>query len=72
MALGITVIPANLISKEDLVRHNPRKLARALMTLIYKMRLFGKDVRLFDYMLLKQGLRTLIREDIQKDEGKKI
>ena len=71
MQLGITVIPANLISKDNLVRHNPRKLSRVLMTLIYKMRLFGKDVRLFDYMLLKQGLRTLIKEDMQKEEKKK-
>ncbi len=69
--LGITVIPANLISKDNLVRHNPRKLSRAIMTLIYKMRLFGKDVRLFDYMLLKQGLRTLIKEDLQEEAGKK-
>ena len=54
--LGITVVPAHLISKNDLVRHDPRKLARTLIALIYRLRLFGRGVQFFDYFFMKQGL----------------
>ena len=43
-SLGITVVPARLISKDDLVRHDPRKLARVLIALIYRLRLFGRGM----------------------------
>lgn len=57
--LGITVVPARLISKDDLVRHDPRKLSRVLIALIYRLRLFGKGVQFFDYFFMRQGMRTL-------------
>lgn len=57
--LGITVVPARLISKNDLVRHDPRKLSRVLIALIYRLRLFGKGVQFFDYFFMRQGMRTL-------------
>lgn len=57
--LGITVVPARLISKNDLVRHDPRKLSRELIALIYRLRLFGKGVQFFDYFFMRQGMRTL-------------
>lgn len=57
--LGITVVPARLISKNDLVRHDPRKLSRVLIALIYRLRLFGRGVQFFDYFFMRQGMRTL-------------
>lgn len=61
--LGITVIPARLISKDDLVRHDPRKLSRVLIALIYRLRLFGRGVQFFDYFFMRQGLRTMHKGD---------
>lgn len=63
--LGITVVPARLISKNDLVRHDPKKLSKVLIALIYRLRLFGKGIQFFDYFFMRQGLRT-----IQKNERK--
>ena len=60
--LGITVVPASLISKDDLVRHEPRKLARALIMLIYRLRLFGKGVQFFDYIFMRHGLNTMDKD----------
>lgn len=60
--LGITVVPASLISKNDLVRHDPRKLARTLIMLIYRLRLFGRGVQFFDYIFMRHGLNTMDRE----------
>ncbi len=60
--LGITVVPASLISKDDLVRHDPRKLARALIMLIYHLRLFGKGVQFFDYIFMRHGLSTMNKD----------
>lgn len=64
--LGITVIPARLISRDDLVRHDPRKLSRVLITLIYRLRLFGRGVQFFDYFFMRQGLRKIDKEDRKK------
>ena len=60
--LGITVVPASIISKDDLVRHDPRKLARALIMLIYRLRLFGKGVQFFDYIFMRHGLSTMNKD----------
>lgn len=61
--LGITVVSARLISKRDLVRHDPRKLAGVLISLIYKLRLFGRGMRFFDYVFMRQGMRKLYNQD---------
>lgn len=61
-ALGITVIPASLISKNDLVRHDPRKLARVLIALIYRLRLFGRGMQFFDYFFMREGMRKISKE----------
>ena len=60
--LGITVVPASLISKKDLVRHEPKKLSRVLITLIYRLRLFGKGVQFFDYIFMRHGLNIMEKE----------
>lgn len=65
--LGITVIPASLISRRDLVRHDPRKLAKVLISLIYRLRLFGRGMQFFDYFFMRQGMRRLYKQD-KKDK----
>ncbi len=61
--LGITVVPARLISRENLVRHDPRKLARILIALIYRLRLFGRGFQFFDYFFMRQGMRKMNQQD---------
>lgn len=64
--LGINVIPARLISKNDLVRHDPKKLSRVLIALIYRLRLFGRGVQFFDYFFMRQGMRTMQKNNERK------
>jgi hypothetical protein len=52
-------VPAKLLSKEDLVRHNPQKLAQVIMSLVYRLRLFGKGFIFFDYLFVRQAMRKL-------------
>lgn len=61
-SLGITVVPARLISKDDLVRHDPRKLARVLIALIYRLRLFGRGMQFFDYFFMRAGMKKLYKQ----------
>lgn len=58
-SMGITVVPAHLISHNDLVRHDPKKLSRVLIALVYRLRLFGRGVQFFDYFFMRQGLRKI-------------
>lgn len=60
--LGINVIPAHLISKKDLVRHDSGKLARVIIALIYRLRLFGKGMQFFDYFFMRQGMRKMNKQ----------
>ena len=65
--LGIDAVPARLLNDSDLVRHNPIKLAQTIITLIYRLRLFGKGIRYFDYFFARQTIK-----DLQKlDQGDK-
>lgn len=57
--LGIQVIPTRLISNKDLVRHNPQKLAQVIISLVYRLRLFGKGIQFFDYFFMRQSMREL-------------
>ena len=61
-SLGITVVPARLISKDDLVRHDPRKLARVLIALIYRLRLVGRGMQFFDYFFMRAGMKKLYKQ----------
>ena len=51
-----------LISKDDLVRHDPRKLARVLIALIYRLRLFGRGMQFFDYFFMRAGMKKLYKQ----------
>ena len=57
--LGIKVIPAKMISKSDTVRHDPQKLAQVVMSLIYRLRLFGRGFVFFDYFFMRHNMRKI-------------
>jgi uncharacterized cofD-like protein len=60
--MGISVIPAKLVSKSDMVRHDPQKLAQAIMSLAYRLRLFGKGFVFFDYFFMRHNMRKIGRK----------
>ena len=57
--LGIQVVANSLISTDDFVRHNPVKLAQSIISLVYRLRLFGKGMQFFDYFFVRQSIRNL-------------
>jgi len=57
--LGIKVIPAKMISKSDMVRHDPQKLAQAILSLTYRLRLFGRGFVFFDYFFMRHNMRKI-------------
>lgn len=57
--LGIDCVPAKLLNDSDLVRHNPLKLAKTIIALIYRLKLFGKGIRFFDYFFARQTMQDL-------------
>lgn len=61
--LGITVVQASLVSKKDLVRHDPQKLAKVLISMIYRLRLFGRGMQFFDYIFMREGMREMRKHD---------
>ena len=60
--MGIKVIPAKLVSKSDMVRHDPQKLAQAIMSLTYRLRLFGKGFVFFDYFFMRHNMRKISKK----------
>ncbi|HIU64170.1 MAG TPA: YvcK family protein [Candidatus Avacidaminococcus intestinavium] len=57
--LGIQVVPASLISNDDFVRHDPVKLAQTVISLVYRLKMFGKGVQFFDYLFVRQSIKNL-------------
>ena len=56
---GIKVISANLISQDNLIRHNPEKLARTVISLIYRLHLSASRFNIFEYYFIKRIMRNL-------------
>lgn len=59
MAMGASVIEANLISEENLVRHEPVRLAQTLIALMYRLRISGKGWKLLDYYFVRDSMRKV-------------
>lgn len=51
------IIEANLISEENLVRHEPIKLAKTFIGLMYRLRMPRSGLKIFDYYLVKDSIR---------------
>lgn len=62
--LGIQVIPTRLISNKDLVRHNPQKLQRVIISLVYRLLFICKGIQFFVYLLYAASMRELRKIDI--------
>lgn len=58
-ALGVKPVPADLISEADLVRHDPMKLCRTIMNMVYKLRATSERMRILDYYLLGENIKEL-------------
>lgn len=58
-AMGIKVVKANLISETNLVRHDPVKLSRTIIAMIYKLKANSERMRLLDYYLIGENIKEL-------------
>ena len=56
-AMGIKVVEADLISEENLVRHDPEQLSKTLIALMYRLNLSGKGIKALDYYFVKNIFR---------------
>lgn len=55
----LKVVEANLISEENLVRHEPIKLSKTLIGMMYRLKMPRSGVKLFDYYMVKDSIRRL-------------
>lgn len=58
-AMGVQVIATKLVSNDNRIRHNPRKLAQIIMIMIYRLKLLGGRLVFFDYIFLRHSLKHL-------------
>ena len=58
-ALGIKVVKANLISETNLVRHDPARLSRTIMSMVYDLRINSDRMRLLDYYIMSESIKKL-------------
>lgn len=58
-ALGVKVLKANLISETNLVRHDPVKLSRTIMAMVYKLKASSERMKLLDYYLIAEQIKEL-------------
>lgn len=56
-AMGIKVVQANLVSQDNLIRHNPDRLARTLIRLIYDLHISSPLDSIFEYFFIKNIMR---------------
>ncbi len=58
-ALGVKVVKANLISETNLVRHDPARLSRTIMSMVYDLRINSDRMRLLDYYIMSESIKKL-------------
>lgn len=58
-SLGVKVVPANIISETNFVRHDPVKLSRTIMSMVYKLKANSERMKLLDYYLIGEHLKEL-------------
>ncbi|EAX46509.1 protein of unknown function UPF0052 and CofD [Thermosinus carboxydivorans Nor1] len=58
-AMGVKVIGANLISETNLVRHDPVKLSRTIVDLVYKLKSTSERMKLLDYYLIAENIKEI-------------
>ncbi|EIW20984.1 MULTISPECIES: gluconeogenesis factor YvcK family protein [Pelosinus] len=58
-AMGIKVTQADVINETNLVRHDPLKLSRTIVSMIYKLKTNSERMRLLDYYLIAESIKDL-------------
>ncbi|WP_378950385.1 uridine diphosphate-N-acetylglucosamine-binding protein YvcK [Pelosinus sp. sgz500959] len=58
-AMGIKVFKADVISETNWVRHDPLKLSRTIVSMIYKLKTNSERMRLLDYYLIGESIKNL-------------
>ncbi|MDD4601768.1 Gluconeogenesis factor [bioreactor metagenome] len=58
-AMGVKVVEANIISETNLVRHDPVKLSRTIISMIYNLKTNSERMRLLDYYLIADNIKKL-------------
>ncbi|BBB91757.1 MAG TPA: YvcK family protein [Methylomusa anaerophila] len=56
-ALGVKIVQANLISETNLVRHDPIRLSRTIIKLVYDLKVNSDRMRLLDYYLIAETIK---------------
>jgi len=57
--LGVKVVEANLISETNWVRHDPLKLSRTIISMVYKLKANSERMKLLDYYLIGEHIKDL-------------
>ncbi|GMB01754.1 YvcK family protein [Pelosinus sp. IPA-1] len=58
-AMGIKAVVADVISETNWVRHDPLKLSRTIVSMIYKLKANSERMRLLDYYLIAESIKDL-------------
>lgn len=62
-AMGLKVVRANLISETNLVRHDPVKLSRTIMGMVFKLKANSERMKLLDYYLIAEHIKEFKDDD---------
>ncbi len=58
-AMGIKAVLADVINETNLIRHDPLKLSRTIVSMIYKLKTNSERMRLLDYYLIAESIKDL-------------
>ena len=58
-AMGIKVMQADVISETNLVRHDPVKLSRTIMSMVFELKANSERMRLLDYYLIAESIKKI-------------
>ncbi|AIF53590.1 YvcK family protein [Pelosinus sp. UFO1] len=62
-AMGIKAVMADVISETNWVRHDPLKLSRTIVSMIYKLKANSERMRLLDYYLIAESIKDLKKSE---------
>jgi len=55
--LGVKLVKANIINETNLVRHDPVKLSRTIMKMVYDLKSNSERMKLLDYYLINDNVK---------------
>lgn len=57
--LGVKAVKANLINETNWVRHDPLKLSRTIMSMVYRLKANSERMKLLDYYLIAEHIKEM-------------